>query len=72
MDHMTSDRWRTPSYSGGSAGECVQVTAKPSIGLVLVRDSKNPDGPILALRPADWCRFTIRVKPLTRHLAILS
>jgi len=58
MDHMTNDRWRTSSYSGGNGGECVQVAAKPSAGRVLVRDSKDPDGPVLALRPADWRRFT--------------
>jgi hypothetical protein len=58
MDHMTSDRWRASSYSGGNGGECVQVAAEPRAGRVLVRDSKDPDGPVLALRLADWRRFT--------------
>ena len=62
MDHMTSDRWRTSSYSGGNGGECVQVAAKPSTGLVLVRDSKDPDGPVLALAPKEWRRFTGHIK----------
>ena len=47
MDHMNGTRWRTSSYSGGNGGECVQVAATPSIGRVLVRDSKDPDGPVL-------------------------
>ena len=62
MDHMNSIRWRTSSYSGGNGGECVQVAAKPSAGRVLVRDSKDPEGPVLALKPVDWRRFTDLVK----------
>lgn len=38
--------WYTSSYSGGS-GNCIQVASAP--GRVLVRDSKNPDGPALAV-----------------------
>ena len=57
MDHMNSIRWRTSSYSGGNGGECVQVAATPSVRRVLVRDSKNPDGPVLALKSAEWRRF---------------
>ena len=66
MDHMNSDRWRTSSYSGGNGGECVQVAAKPSAGRVLVRDSKNPNGPVLALRPVEWRRFIDHIKDGTR------
>ena len=58
MDHMNGTRWRTSSYSGGNGGECVQVAATPSAGRVLVRDSKDPDGPVLALTLADWRRLT--------------
>ncbi|WP_149263397.1 DUF397 domain-containing protein [Actinomadura sp. K4S16] len=43
-------RWRKSSYSGGSGGECVEVAA--GAGCVLVRDSKDPDGPCLGLTPA--------------------
>ena len=46
---MNSTRWRTSSYSGGNGGECLQVAAPPSAGRVLIRDSKDPDGPVLAL-----------------------
>jgi Domain of unknown function (DUF397) len=62
MDHMNSIRWRTSSYSGGNGGECVQVAAKPSAGRVLVRDSKDPGGPVLALTPTEWRRFTDHIK----------
>ena len=62
MDHMNSTRWRTSSYSGGNGGECVQVAATSSAGRVLVRDSKDPDGPVLALTVAEWCHRTNHVK----------
>jgi hypothetical protein len=62
MDHMNSTRWRTSSYSGGNGGECVQVAAAPGVGRVLVRDSKDQDGPVLALTPIDWRRFTYHIK----------
>ncbi|MES9538235.1 DUF397 domain-containing protein [Actinomadura sp. NPDC000600] len=42
--------WRKSSYSGGTGGECVEVAA--GAGCVLVRDSKDPDGPCLGLTPA--------------------
>ncbi|WP_075023468.1 DUF397 domain-containing protein [Actinomadura madurae] len=43
-------RWRKSSYSNGMGGECVEVAATPE-GL-LVRDSKDPDGPRLELNRA--------------------
>ncbi|MEU5698841.1 DUF397 domain-containing protein [Streptomyces aurantiacus] len=44
------------SYSTGS-GECVEV-ARNVADTVAVRDSKDPDGPILRLSPAAWAEFT--------------
>ncbi len=46
--------WRTSSYSYGS-GNCVQVAPAPD--RVQVRDSKDPDGPALAVPPAAWRAF---------------
>jgi hypothetical protein len=37
--------WRKASYSAGN-GECVEVSSRP--GLVSVRDSKDPEGPVLS------------------------
>jgi hypothetical protein len=62
MDHISGIRWRTSSYSGGNGGECVQVAAAPSAGRVLVRDSKNPRGPIITIESADWRRLTDHLK----------
>jgi hypothetical protein len=44
------------SYSSGS-GECVEV-ARNIPTAVAIRDSKDPDGPILRLPPKAWTDFT--------------
>ncbi len=50
--------WRTSSYSGqGSA--CVEVAPAPAG--VLVRDSKNADGPVLAVTTTAWRAFLTTV-----------
>ncbi|MGC4809998.1 DUF397 domain-containing protein [Micromonospora sp. DT228] len=51
---LTGARWRTSSRSGN--GECVEV-ADTLPGLVGVRDSKDPTGPVLVFAPAEWRAF---------------
>ena len=46
--------WHTSSYSGGS-GDCVEVAPTPD--RVLVRDSKDPGGPVLAVPTPAWQAF---------------
>ena len=46
--------WHASSYSGGN-GACVQVALVPD--RVLVRDSKDPDGPALAVLTPAWRAF---------------
>lgn len=48
--NMKAAGWRKSSYSNGMGGECVEVAAAQ--GRVLIRDSKDQDGPVLALTPA--------------------
>jgi hypothetical protein len=49
--------WRKSSYSMGNGGQCVEVAGNlPQI--VAVRDSKDPEGPRLTFRRADWAAFT--------------
>lgn len=58
-----SPRWFTSSYSN-NGGQCVEVAANlaASRGLVPVRDSKDPGGPVLAF-PADaFASFVAGVK----------
>ena len=50
-DHII---WRTSSYSGTNGG-CVEVAPAPDA--VLVRDSKNPDGPALTVPTPTWRAF---------------
>ncbi|MGC4857178.1 DUF397 domain-containing protein [Micromonospora sp. DT4] len=53
---LTGARWRKSSRSNGSGGACVEVADNLS-GLVAVRDSKDPDGPVLVFEPEAWRAF---------------
>jgi uncharacterized protein DUF397 len=55
MTAPSTYRWFKSSYSGGSGTECVEAAFVPAG--VLVRDSKVPDGPHLAVSAEGWCRF---------------
>ncbi|MEU9479271.1 DUF397 domain-containing protein [Streptomyces sp. NPDC048191] len=47
--------WIKSSYSTSSGPDCVEVATVPDH--ILVRDSKNPTGPRLALTPTAWASF---------------
>ncbi|MFG2570241.1 DUF397 domain-containing protein [Streptomyces sp. NPDC048567] len=48
--------WFKSSYSSnGNEGDCIEVAAAP--GAVLVRDSKDADGPRLAHPSRAWAAF---------------
>ena len=47
--------WRKSTRSNGS-GDCVEVAGNLP-GVVGVRDSKDPAGPVLTFTPAAWTRF---------------
>ncbi|MFF3454598.1 DUF397 domain-containing protein [Streptomyces sp. NPDC002730] len=47
--------WFKSSYSGAEGGTCVEVAASPSA--IHVRDSKNLQGPQLAVAAATWSAF---------------
>ena len=67
--------WQASSHSVGN-GACVQVArgSKPGYSApvetsprgVYVRDSKDPDGPVLAFAAADWQAFVdgLKTRPL--------
>jgi hypothetical protein len=52
-------RWRKSSYSGGQGGNCVEVGHGRG---VLVRDTKDRQGPVLRFTPDAWRRFAGQVK----------
>ncbi|GAA3376977.1 DUF397 domain-containing protein [Streptomyces sannanensis] len=47
--------WRKSSYSSGDGDDCVEVASCPAT--VHVRDSKDQQGPQLALSPTAWTSF---------------
>jgi hypothetical protein len=61
--HESFDRdavvWR--KRSNGSGGNCVEVTDLPDGGMA-IRDSKDPNGPILFFTPGERDSFVLGVK----------
>jgi hypothetical protein len=47
--------WKKSSKSGGNGGSCVEVRRRDST--IQVRDSKDPDGPMLTFNPEEWEAF---------------
>ncbi|MFI0445127.1 DUF397 domain-containing protein [Actinomadura sp. 6N118] len=55
---LTRAAWRKSSYSEGS-NACIEVgirtmSSPGTDALYLMRDSKDPEGPALALNPGQW------------------
>lgn len=51
--------WRKARRSVAT-GECVEVA--PAVGNIVVRDSMNPDGPVLQYSATSWRSFLIAAK----------
>ncbi|GGU53326.1 toxin [Streptomyces albospinus] len=47
--------WHKSSYSGDDSGDCIEIAACPTT--VHVRDSKDQDGPQLAVAAESWAAF---------------
>ncbi|MGN5378806.1 DUF397 domain-containing protein [Streptomyces lasalocidi] len=56
-------RWFTSSYSSND-GQCIEVATNLAAthGLAPVRDTKNPNGPILSLPAHAWSDFVALAK----------
>jgi hypothetical protein len=54
--------WRKASYSGTNGGGCVEVSTREVTGYRLVRDSKHPDGAVLAVTARQWQAFIAAAK----------
>jgi Domain of unknown function (DUF397) len=59
MEGKRALNWRKSSYSGNNGGQCVEVV---TCGPVLVRDSKDPHGPVLEFTPEAWRKFAGQIK----------
>ncbi|WP_433114496.1 DUF397 domain-containing protein [Micromonospora sp. CA-246542] len=57
---LTNAVWRKSRRSGSSGGNCVEV-ADNLPGVVGVRDSKDPTGPVLTFGPSAWRAFVTQV-----------
>ncbi|TPQ23986.1 DUF397 domain-containing protein [Streptomyces sporangiiformans] len=54
-DRHSGIAWFKSSYSGAEGGQCVEVAA--SDDAVLIRDSKQLAGPVLAVGNEAWAGF---------------
>ncbi|MGW5355188.1 DUF397 domain-containing protein [Streptomyces sp. NPDC004031] len=63
MEDRRRGEWHKSSYSNGGGGNCVEVSCAPEA--VRVRDSKDPEGPVLTFSPTHWREFvrTLRGGP---------
>ncbi|KKJ98541.1 DUF397 domain-containing protein [Micromonospora sp. HK10] len=53
---LSGARWRKSTRSSGQGGACVEVAGNLP-GVVVVRDSKDRCGPVLAFAPDAWRAF---------------
>jgi hypothetical protein len=63
MPDFTGAQWRKSTRSGSNGGNCVEV-ADNRPGVVYVRDSKDPEGPVLSFEPDAWRAFIEDIKSL--------
>ena len=53
-------RWRKAARSTNNGGHCVEIAS--TNGIIAVRDSKNPHGPVLTFTRREWHEFTATIK----------
>ncbi|WP_030022057.1 DUF397 domain-containing protein [Streptomyces monomycini] len=58
---LSTVHWRKSSHSNTNGGSCVEVTDDIP-GIVPVRDSKTPHGPILTFPTTAWAAFIATLK----------
>ncbi|MFD8967399.1 DUF397 domain-containing protein [Streptomyces sp. NPDC059568] len=60
-DCLEVGAWRKSTHSDGSGGDCLEV-ADGLTGIVPVRDSKRPTGPVLTFQATAWATFVTQVQ----------
>lgn len=61
LTHSHELTWRKSSLSSAEGGNCVEVATNLP-GVVAVRDSKDPLGPVLTFTPGEWGAFIAGVR----------
>jgi Domain of unknown function (DUF397) len=56
---ITDMNWRKSSYSGNGGSSCIEVA---SDGAVVIRDTVDRTGPMLAFSPAAWRQLVAQLK----------
>lgn len=59
MDGTSALSWRKSSRSGNNGGDCVEVADTARV--VLVRDTKDRDGAVIAFTAGAWAAFTAKI-----------
>jgi hypothetical protein len=59
---VTGATWRTSSYTGSGGGNCVEIGNHAQGRRVLIRDTKDRRGPVLAFNLQSWRNFTAKIK----------
>jgi hypothetical protein len=59
---ITGATWRTSSYTGSGGGNCIEVGNHAQGRRVLIRDTKDRRGSVLAFNPQSWRNFTTEIK----------
>ncbi|GAA3836564.1 hypothetical protein GCM10022226_68160 [Sphaerisporangium flaviroseum] len=59
-DDLQGGHWQKSSFSTDQ-GTCVEITSNLP-GIIRVRDSKNPAGPVLRSTPIEWAAFLDGIK----------
>ncbi|MFE7127588.1 DUF397 domain-containing protein [Streptomyces sp. NPDC057617] len=58
---LSGASWHKSSHSDASGGNCLEAARTPT-GIVPVRDSKIPAGPVLTFPAVSWAAFISQVK----------
>lgn len=61
---LSAANWIKSSHSGTNGGDCVEIAPAIHDSAVPVRDSKNPDGPVLVIDRSAWRSFIAAVPTL--------
>ena len=58
---LSSATWIKSSHSDANGGNCIEI-APDFPAAVPVRDSKNPDGPVLMVSRSAWAAFAAALR----------